>query len=81
MQCARFRFYDGVTSAIGTLLLSKFVAQEVYESHIVKHNDDDGLTCYGDACFELSHYIIAGLSMTCVISSVLLMYKTNHIYA
>jgi len=77
---ANYMFYDGVTSAIGTLILSKFVAQEVYESHIVKHNDDDGLTCYGDACFELSHYIIAGLSMTCVISSVLLMYKTSHVY-
>ena len=77
---ANYMFYDGVTSAIGTLVLSKFVAQEVYESHIVKHNDDDGFTCYGDACFELSHYIIAGLSMTCVLSSLLLMYKTSHIY-
>mmetsp|Transcript_5697 Transcript_5697/g.16015 ORF Transcript_5697/g.16015 Transcript_5697/m.16015 type:complete len:705 (+) Transcript_5697:97-2211(+) len=77
---ANYMFYDGVTSAIGTLVLSKFVAQSVYESHIVKNTDDDGLTCYGDACFELSHYIIAGLSMSCVISSVLLMYKTKHIY-
>ena len=77
---ANYMFYDGVTSAIGTLILSKFVAQSVYESHIVKNTDDDGLTCYGDACFELSHYIIAGLSMSCVISSVLLMYKTKHVY-
>ena len=77
---ANYMFYDGVTSAIGTLILSKFVAQSVYESHIVKNTDDDGLTCYGDACFELSHYIIAGLSMSCVISSVMLMYKTKHVY-
>jgi len=77
---ANYMFYDGVTSAIGTLILSKFVAQFVYESHIVKNTDDDGLTCYGDACFELSHYIIAGLSMSCVISSVLLMYKTKGVY-
>uniref|UniRef100_A0A7R9ZER6 Nodulin-like domain-containing protein n=1 Tax=Pseudictyota dubia TaxID=2749911 RepID=A0A7R9ZER6_9STRA len=31
---ANYMFYDGLTSAAGTLLLSKFVAQEVYESHI-----------------------------------------------
>ena len=32
---ANYMFYDGVTSAIGTLILSKFVAQEVYENNIM----------------------------------------------
>jgi MFS family permease len=37
---ANYMFYDGATSALGTLLLSKFVTQTVYERHI---HDANGL--------------------------------------
>lgn len=89
---ANYMFFDGFTSAMGTLLLSKFVAQEVYEDHIDHHHsteaitsisvgdNNDGLTCYGSACFRASHLIVSFLSMTCVISSVALMYTTRSVY-
>jgi hypothetical protein len=68
---ANYLFYDGFSSAMGTLLLSKFVAQTVYENHI-DHEDEnsDGVTCYGQDCFRMSHLIVAGLSLSCVLSSV-----------
>jgi len=91
---ANYMFYDGVTSAAGTLLMSKFVAQEVYESHIHRDHsipgedageewgvgEDDGLTCYGMGCFQMSHAVVSGLSLTCICSSAALMYKTREVY-
>ena len=59
------QFYDGVTSAIGTLALSKFVAQLVYESHV----ETGTTTCYGPECFRTTNMIIAGLSATCILTS------------
>jgi MFS family permease len=78
---ANYLFYDGFSSAIGTLLLSKFVAQSVYESHIDYSGEhSDGLTCYGQACFRMSHMIVAVLSLTCVLSSVLVLRTTRQSY-
>jgi hypothetical protein len=79
---ANYMFYDGFSSAIGTLLLSKFVAQTVYESHI-DHSDErsDGLTCYGQGCFQVSHMIVVGLSLSCVLSSVGVLHATKQTYA
>jgi hypothetical protein len=79
---ANYMFYDGFSSAMGTLLLSKFVAQTVYESHI-DHSDEhsDGLTCYGQDCFQVSHMIVAGLSLSCVLSSVGVLHATKQTYA
>ena len=79
---ANYMFYDGLASALGTLFLSKFVAQEVYESHI-DHEDEnsDGLTCYGEDCFRASHLIIAVLSLSCVLASVGMLRTTRHAYA
>jgi MFS family permease len=78
---ANYLFYDGFSSAIGTLLLSKFVAQTVYEHHI-DHNDEhsDGVTCYGHDCFRMSHLIVAGLSLSCVLSSVGMLRTTRQTY-
>jgi hypothetical protein len=121
-MAANYMFFDGFTSAGGTLLLSKVVAQEVYERHILNMfvspttdvdisaminvvprpgdeegnemgegmRDDtvggvlitmgDGVTCYGHECFRLTHVIIAGLSLLCVVTSIAMQYVTRHIY-
>jgi len=83
---ANYMFYDGVTSAGGTFLLSKIVAQRVYESHIDQHysdNDDSsarGVTCYGLQCFQTTHIVISISLITCAIMSVIFMYMTRHVY-
>ena len=78
---ANYMFYDGFSSAIGTLFLSKFVAQTVYERHI-DHVDgnSDNLTCYGQDCFRASHLIVAGLSLSCVLTSIGMVRTTRHTY-
>ena len=68
---ANYMFFDGISAALGTLFLSKFVSQAVYESHIdLSDNKSDGRTCYGEECFRASHLIIAALAMSCVLASV-----------
>jgi hypothetical protein len=78
---ANYMFYDGFSSAMGTLLLSKFVAQTVYEEHI-DHDDpnSDHLTCYGQDCFRASQLIVAGLSLSCVITSFGMLRTTRQTY-
>lgn len=74
--------YDGGASALGTLFISKFIAQAVYESHIDENDEDsDGLTCYGEECFRTSHLIIVGLALTCVLASVAMLRRTQHAYS
>ena len=118
---ANYMFFDGFTSAGGTLLLSKLVAQEVYERHIVASSlvpptdvdtsaismekeealieaaenpvhgteldaDIDGLivgdavTCYGQDCFQMTHFVVSALSLLCVLTSVGTLYTTRHVY-
>jgi len=76
-------FYDGFTSATGTFLLSKVVAQQVYEEHIDRHSSEnsDGVTCYGKECFQQTHVIIVVLAITCVATSILMQYKTRGVYS
>jgi hypothetical protein len=60
-------FYDGVTSAGGTFLLSKIVAQKAYEKDIDSHyseNNNDGVTGTGQKCFQTTHKVIVLLSLT-----------------
>jgi len=81
---ANYMFFDGFSSAAGTLLLSKFVAQTVYDDHIDEsHGDsvDEGSNrCFGTECFQLSHFIVSALSLTCIISSVGLIWTTRDVY-
>ena len=81
---ANYMFYDGFTSAAGTFILSKVVAQRVYEEHIDSHDNgsgkSDGVTCYGKECFQETHIIIVLLSMTCVVVSLLMQFKTRNVY-
>jgi len=73
---ANYLFFDGFSSAAGTLLLSKLVAQEVYERHVVslpssfEDDDDDtssdGFTCMGSACFRMTHVVVSALCITCI---------------
>jgi len=80
---ANYLFYDGFSSAGGTLLLSKVVAQSVYERHAEHDSNDDGGTevCYGQACFETTHLVISILSATCVVSSLAMLKRTRHAYS
>lgn len=78
-------FFDGFSSAMGTLLLSKFVAQTFYDEHIVKsHGDslDGGINfqCFGKECFQMSHVVVCLLSFTCVISSFGVLHATKDVY-
>jgi hypothetical protein len=72
-------FYDGFTSAMGTLVLSKFLAQKVYEDHITTTSPDP-FTCMGTGCFQRTHMIIAGLSLTCIATSMTTLYTSRHVY-
>mmetsp|Transcript_9157 Transcript_9157/g.19827 ORF Transcript_9157/g.19827 Transcript_9157/m.19827 type:complete len:652 (-) Transcript_9157:123-2078(-) len=82
---ANYMFYDGFTSAAGTFLLSKVVAQQVYEEHIEPHDNgsdkNGGVTCYGIECFQKTHITIVLLSMTCFVVSLLMQYKTRQVYS
>jgi len=86
---ANYMFYDGLTSAAGTFLLSKVVAQKVYEEHIddahasgggSSSSGDDEVTCYGKECFQRTHIVIVLLSATCVVVGLLMQYKTRKVY-
>lgn len=80
---ANYMFFDGGSSAMGTLLLSKFVAQTVYDQHIMNgHGDsieEENFQCYGKGCFQMSHVIVCFLSLTCVISSMCLLRATRDV--
>ena len=79
---ANYMFYDGGASAIGTLLLSKFLAQSVYESHIDENDENsDGVTCYGEGCFRASHIVVALLSLTCIVASLGMLRTTRNAYS
>jgi len=65
---ACYMFFDGFTVGMGTLLLSKGVAQRVYDENTSVYSLHP-LTCMGKRCFAGTHAIIAVLSLTCVISS------------
>jgi hypothetical protein len=73
---SNYMFYDGVTSAAGTFMLSKVVAQQVYEEHI----SGDGVICIGQGCFRQTHVAIVILSMTCIVTSAMMQYKTRDVY-
>ena len=77
---ANYMFFDGFTSAAGSLLLSKFIAQEVYESHIDRHDDPDNVTCLGSGCFSMTHAVCAALSAVCIFTSLCTMATTRKIY-
>lgn len=66
---ANYMFFDGTSIAIGTLLLSKYLAQTVYQNHIDHTADQDEKVCSGEECFHLSHTIVAILAATCVVAS------------
>jgi hypothetical protein len=75
---ANYMFFDGLSSAFGTLILSKFVTQIVYEGHI---ESQGSRTCYGQQCFLYTHIVIAVLSFTCVLASYWFYRSTRHAYA
>lgn len=76
---ANYMFYDGFTSAAGTLLLTKFLAQHVYESHIDPASEDH-YTCLGLDCFQATHMVVAFLSLSCAGTSAAMLYTSRHTY-
>jgi MFS family permease len=75
---ANYMFYDGFTSAIGTVLISKFITQEVYENHIDPDDQEMGnFACYGSGCFQASHIITVCLCLTCLVTGLGMVYTTR----
>ena len=74
-----YMFYDGVSSAGGTLIITKFVAQSVYDYN-TDPNGADSKTCIGMDCFQSTHMIVAGLCLSCVLSSIIMMFTSRHSY-
>ncbi|KAL3797584.1 hypothetical protein ACHAW5_003303 [Stephanodiscus triporus] len=68
---ANYMWFDGMSSAVGTLLISKVVAQEVYDEHIVREESggEGNFKCTGLGCFAMTHAIVSLLSLTCIVSS------------
>jgi MFS family permease len=77
-MATNYLFYDGAASAVGTLLLSKFITQEVYEAHI--HDSSIETTCYGPECFALSNWAAVALALSSVLACIPLLRQTSHIY-
>ena len=78
---ANYMFYDGGTKALGTLLLSEYLAGTVYEAHIEDNGgSSERNTCIGAQCFQITHLVIACLSVVCIFASFLLCYQTRHTY-
>lgn len=81
---ANYMFYDGVTKALGTLLLSEYLSGSVYEAHASFQvvDDDSGsfATCLGPSCFRTTNITIAALAATCILASLILCYQTRHAY-
>jgi hypothetical protein len=84
---ANYMLYDGLCSAVGTLLLSKFVAESFYEHNTGGGNMCCGTdpcgsnTCCGPGCFRDAHLTIAIVSATCVVSSLAVLWQTRPLYA
>jgi hypothetical protein len=89
---ANYMWYDGMSSAVGTVLLSKIVAQEVYNEHIAKIDKGDSgvvpnsatsnegnFKCIGPDCFAMTHTIVSLLSLTCILSSFALIRLTRDV--
>jgi hypothetical protein len=77
---ANYMFFDGFTSAVGTLILSGFMASVVYESNIDRTENPDEITCYGVQCYQLTHLITAGLCLVSLFTSVGVMALTKNLY-
>jgi hypothetical protein len=78
---ANYMFFDGLSSAVGTLLITKFIAQEVYDGHIANSDPaaEPSGACIGSACFALTHSIVTVLLLTCVVSSFVLVISTRNV--
>lgn len=79
-MAANYMFFDGFTSAAGSVLLSKFVAQEVYEDHIDRKDDPHNVTCLGSGCYAMTHAVCAALSAVCIFTALCLLKTTRNIY-
>ena len=90
---ANYMWFDGMSSAVGTVFISKFVAQEVYDEHIAENNqgdsgvapstsifDEGNFRCIGLGCFAMTHAIVSLLSMTCIVSSFALIRSTRYVH-
>lgn len=74
---ANYCVYDGCSTALGTFLFGKLLAQSVYEAHV----GPDGRTCIGSSCFASAHAVSAALSVSAVLGSVMLARRSRAVYA
>ena len=81
---ANYMFADGVTCAVGTLSMAKFLTQSIYQAHVVAPIDNDHMSvataCYGEACFQQTHQIIAALCLGSMVACIVLLHMTRSSY-
>jgi MFS family permease len=74
-----YMVFDGTCSAIGTLALSKFVAEVWYNKNAVKQANGD-MDCHGPHCFRQAHVVMALLALTGAAASFVLWRRSQAHY-
>lgn len=84
---ANYMFADGFTCAVGTLSMAKYLTQTIYQAHVSPSDDFTTTTttmatnaCYGEACFQQTHQIIAVLCLVSLMACLVLLYMTRSSY-
>lgn len=81
---ANYMFADGFTCAVGTLSMAKYLTQTIYQAHVAASVDFATATrtnaCYGEACFQQTHQIIAVLCLASLVACIVLLYTTRSSY-
>ena len=63
-----YMVFDGVSSAVGSLIFGKFIPEYFYE----KEKEEGETDCYGKDCYRMSYLLITGILCTAVGSTVVL---------
>ena len=71
---SNYMIFDGSPGAVGTVVVAKFLANGVYDSHEV-----DG-KCDGDECFRVSHMVIIGVQLAVAVLGCVLSMRVQVVY-
>jgi MFS family permease len=71
-----YMVFDGTGSALGTLAISKFLAETWYERHTAPGAKD----CFGARCFQNAHIVMAALALSSAATSFTLWHRSRPLY-
>ena len=71
-----YMVFDGCCSALGTLGVSKFLAEAWYNEHTLPGAKD----CYGTDCFQNAHVVMVGLALSSAATSFVLWRRSRSLY-